>query len=230
MSEGILSVFVDESGKMQHPDPMSRYYVVGMVFHRQNEPIDEAISSLDASIKSIGFDPERFVFHAGPIVRAEKNFSMMSRNFRGRIFLRMMGFAMRVPFKYHCFCVDKKYIDSVDQIVESLKREVLDFIREHNAELANLESLKLYYDCGQAPITNLLHETFKDAPCRVEFVQGVRPERYKLFQLADLICTIYLVERKLQDGEPMSNSEYAFFGGRRPFKHNVLRYLKPKEI
>lgn len=64
----------------------------------------------------------------------------------------------------------------------------------------------------------------------MEFVQGVRPERYKLFQLADLICTIYLVERKLQDGEPMSNSEYAFFGGRRPFKHNVLRYLKPKEI
>lgn len=230
MAENILSVFVDESGKLQYPDTASRYYVVGMVLHNQDDSIEAAIKALNDSIVPLGFDPERFVFHAGPLVRAEKNFSMMSRNFRGRIFQRMMGFAMRVPFKYHCFCVDKKVIDSVDQIVETLKREVVEFIREHCGELARLTRVKLYYDCGQAPITNLLHEVFDNAPCHVEFAQGVKPERYKLFQLADMLCTVYLVERKLKDGEPMSNSEYSFFGGHRSFKHNILRYLKPKEI
>ena len=141
-----------------------------------------------------------------------------------------MGFAMRIPFRYHCFCVDKKFIDSVDQIVELLRRDVLAFIRDQHDELSRLDQLKLYYDCGQSPITNLLHEAFVDASCRVEFVQGVKPERYKLFQVADMLCTVHLVERKLKDGEPMSNSEYTFFGGPRAFKHNVLRYLKPKEI
>ena len=230
MDDTILSVFVDESGKFQHPDSTSRYYVVGMVFHRQSDSIAEAVKALDATNASLGFDPERFAFHAGPLVRAEKNFSMMSRNFRGKIFQRMMGFAMRIPFRYHCFCVDKKFIDSVDQIVELLRRDVLTFIRDQHDELSRLDQLKLYYDCGQSPITNLLHEAFVDASCRVEFVQGVKPERYKLFQVADMLCTVHLVERKLKDGEPMSNSEYTFFGGPRAFKHNVLRYLKPKEI
>ena len=86
MDDTILSVFVDESGKFQHPDSTSRYYVVGMVFHRQSDSIAEAVKALDATNASLGFDPERFAFHAGPLVRAEKNFSMMSRNFRGKIF------------------------------------------------------------------------------------------------------------------------------------------------
>lgn len=31
--ERTLSVFVDESGRFLHPDAISRFYIVGMVFH-----------------------------------------------------------------------------------------------------------------------------------------------------------------------------------------------------
>lgn len=34
-----LSVFVDESGRFQHPDPDSRFYIIGMVFHDQSDDI-----------------------------------------------------------------------------------------------------------------------------------------------------------------------------------------------
>ena len=53
---------------------------------------------------------------------------------------------------------------------------------------------------------------------------------YRLFQLADLICTLHLVELKLSVGTPLSRSEQQFFGGPRMFRHNILRYIKSKEI
>ena len=63
-----------------------------------------------------------------------------------------------------------------------------------------------------------------------EFAQVVTPDRYKLFQLADMIATLKLVETKLAHGNPMTESEYKFSGGPRNFKRNYLRFIKAKEI
>lgn len=231
MKGKILSVFVDESGKLQYPDTHSRFYVIGMVFHDQSRSIADASRLMDEGIRQLGFDPERFVFHAGPLIRAEKNFSMMSRSYRGKIFRRMMTFAREAPYRYHCFCVDKKYIDTADQIIGNLRADILAYLNTHRNRLSDLEKVKVYYDCGQSPLTNLLHETFEEnITCSVEFAQGVRPEKYKLFQLADLLCTLFLIQSKLDADELMSKSEYSFFGGQRAFKRNVMRYIKPKEI
>jgi hypothetical protein len=90
---------------------------------------------------------------------------------------------------------------------------------------------KKNYDCGQTPVTNLLHATFKaKAGQGIEFAQAVLPEKYKLFQLADMICTLRLVELKLDNGDGMTQSEYKFFGGPRKFRRNFLKFIKAKEI
>ena len=44
------------------------------------------------------------------------------------------------------------------------------------------------------------------------------------------VCTLKLLETKLDLNLPLSNSEIRFFGGPRMFKRNVLKYLKRKEI
>jgi len=143
----------------------------------------------------------------------------------------MMTFARKVDFRYHCLDVDKSYITSILQIATKLKKELVEFLSAHKDEFEGLSRVKVYYDCGQAPITNLLHQTFSsELPCPVEFAQGVRPDNYKLFQLADLICTLRLIELKVLHGEPMTLSEFKFFGSPRDFKRNVLRKIKAKEI
>ncbi len=77
----------------------------------------------------------------------------------------------------------------------------------------------------------MLLATFKArSGLAIEFAQAVRPERYKLFQVADMIATLKLVELKIEHGEPMTESEYKFFGGPRNFKRNYLRFVKAKEI
>ena len=45
-----------------------------------------------------------------------------------------------------------------------------------------------------------------------------------------MIATLKLVETKLAHGNPMTESEYKFFGGPRNFKRNYLRFIKSKEI
>ena len=66
--------------------------------------------------------------------------------------------------------------------------------------------------------------------CHVEFAQGVRPVKYRLFQLANLVCTLNLIALKLDSGIKMSQSEAKFFGGPKAFRHNFLRRIKVKEI
>ncbi len=103
-------------------------------------------------------------------------------------------------------------------------------MREISGE-PDIGRIKVYYDCGQAALTNVIHAAMAgcfDGGC--DFVQGVRPSRYRLFQVADLVCTISLIEHRLDEGFRMTKSEYAFFGGPRNFRRNVLKPLKRKQM
>jgi len=229
MEAKTLSIFVDESGNFHFPDTKSRFYIVGMVFHDQSVDITQEIARLERSDSEIGL--QGHCFHAGPLIRREKSYSILSRQLRGRIFSRMMAFARRVDYRYHCLSVDKKFIDTSSQILEKLKSELKTFIAEHGDYISSLGHVKIYYDCGQSPVTIMLHEIFEAGiGRRVEFANAVRPSRYRLFQLADLICTLHLIELKLRAGIKLSHSENQFFGGPRMFIHNTLRYIKAKEI
>lgn len=230
MNNNVLSIFVDESGCFQYPDKDSRFYILGMIFHDQSIDISKLITDYEQSLESIGIDKETFIFHAGPLIRREKGYEYFSRHMRGKIYARMLSFARKMNFRYHCLSVDKKYISSTLQIVSRLGTQLNDFIIGHKDMLSRLGKVKVYYDCGQAPITNLLHKYFSDIGCPVDFAQGVLPRNYKLFQLADLICTLTLVKLKLENGEKLSESEHRFFGGARAFKHNELKFLNNKRL
>ena len=231
MTERTLSIFVDESGIFQYPDANSRFYILSLVLHDQSHDISRPLSDLSRSVADLGFDPEDFVFHAGPIIRKEDGYALLSRHWRNRVFDRMMTFARSVDFRYWCICVDKRFVTSGKQIVERLRNELRDFVGIQISGMNGFDKIKVYYDCGQSTVTNLLHEAFSEpALPSVEFAQNVRPKRYALFQLADLVCTLHLIEQKLVHGEKMTLSEERFFGGERAFKRNILRKIKRKEI
>ena len=64
-----LSIFVDESGRFQHPDADSRFYILGMVFHDQSHDISCIVADLERSELELGL--EGHCFHAGPLIRAD---------------------------------------------------------------------------------------------------------------------------------------------------------------
>ena len=84
----------------------------------------------------------------------------------------------------------------------------------------------LYYDGGQKEISRTLELFFSAALAHIEF-KMVRPKDYALFQVADLACTIELVEaRRAKFG--LTKSENAFFGGAQRFKKNYLKTMRQK--
>ena len=72
-------------------------------------------------------------------------------------------------------------------------------------------------------LTRLLISVFSTLYAHVEF-RKVRPADYKLFQVADLICTTELLEEKAV----LSRSELDFFGNKRDFRKNYLKPIRKK--
>ena len=229
IEEPTLSVFVDESGRFQHPDKESPYYIISLVMHDQRVQIDGLIAELDRHFAEMRLS--NVCFHAGPIIRQQNAFAIMDWTFRVKIFRRMLAFANKLDFQYHCLVVEKRFVDSREQILSRLQHDMGEFFDRLVETHPEIRRFKIYYDCGQTPVTNMLRSTFKErSGLDIEFAQAVRPERYKLFQIADMIATLKLVELKIDHGDPMTESEYKFFGGPRKFHRNFLKFIKAKEI
>lgn len=229
MNDNTLSVFVDESGILNESDASSRYYIIAFVLHDQSIDISQSISAFDRNLASLGI--VNLCFHAAPIIRGNGMFQILSSELRRKIFYRMMGFVRMVDFKYHCLCIDKRYCDAEERAKEKLERQIHEFMFSLRPLAANVQRVKVYYDCGQTYITNLLHKGFSELHMStVEFAQSVKPLQYKLFQVADLICTLRLLELKLETEGRLSQSEYRFFGGIKSFKRDILRRIKQKEL
>ncbi len=153
----------------------------------------------------------------------------MPRELRIRIFRRMMLFIQKANFKYKCFKLFKPYNSGDGAIHDTLLQDIVDFLISRRSDFNTCEKLKVYYDNGQAQVTALLREAFTIYSSKVEFSADVHPSRYRLFQAADVICTLELVKAKLMDNGLISESEERFFGGIKNLKKNYLNPLSRKE-
>ena len=81
----------------------------------------------------------------------------------------------------------------------------------------------VYYDNGQAPVTELIGTVFGSVFFDVDF-RKVVPSDYRLFQSADLICTLELAAIKADEGR-LSRSEEIFFESRRKLRKNWIAQL-----
>ena len=215
-----LSVFVDESGSFDSQTIPSRFYVVSLVFHDQLISIAQRIAVLEETLARLGLPS--LCFHAGPIIRREDEFRELEIGVRRKIFNAMTAFARTAPVSCKSFCVDKKYFSSPEAIRKSLVAQIRDYVVTHGDEFSKYECVKIYYDNGQAQVKGILTEVFKTLSA--EFPVNVTPERYRLFQVADLICTFRLLRAKREAGLPLSKSEeYFFFSARALYKN----YLHP---
>lgn len=221
-SSTTLSIFVDESGNLPIVGNTSRFYIVSLVAHNQQEQIDKNIRELNYALSRMGLP--NLCFHAGPLIRREDGYEYMGWEMRNRIFSAMMAFARKTPFRYRSICVDKKFVTSEEQIIAQLRSGIVGFLGAAKATIGMDSRIKVYYDCGQATITNLIHETMTASfGSEWDFAQDVRPIKYKLFQIADLVSFISLIGQKQQSGIGLTKSEEKFFGGARNFRRNVLK-------
>ena len=227
MSETDISVFVDESGTFDSDDVSSRYYLICLVLHDQREAISGHVAALEDAFAAIGMDRTHCV-HAGPIIRRELEYAGMSRDDRRRIMARMMAFVRRAPFTYRCFALDKKFVTGDAAIHDFMLQHIMHFLIGQVESLNAYDRIKVYYDNGQRQIKDLLREAFSIFSSRTVFVNDVRPADYRLFQVADVLCTLELIRRRLKDGGRLTRSEYEFFNGFQNLNRNYFKVIDRK--
>lgn len=220
-----LSIFIDESGDFGEYDYHSPYYIIAMVFHNQSTDISSPLAKLEQDLTNRGF-PHHCV-HTGPIIRRENEYTYVSIDERRRIFNSMITFIKHIDMKYHCVHIEKKHVEDSVQAVAMLSKQISFFIKEHYTDFLDFDSVKIYYDNGQVEITKLLASVFTILLPSVE-MRKVIPSDYRLFQVADLLCSLELVKLKIE-ASAVSASEMEFFGSLRDLKKNYLKPLALKE-
>lgn len=220
-----LSIFIDESGDFGPYETHAPYYIIAMVCHDQSEDISSAIKRLDQELAYLNL--EKTCIHTGPIIRREEIYQNMTQKERRTIFNKMIAFARQIDFRYKCFSIEKKHIESVVEATSKLSKQISAFVRDHYEEFLSYDVVKVYYDNGQVEVTKILSSVFGVLLPGAEF-RRVMPKDYKLFQVADLLCSMELVRIKLANKQ-FSKSEQEFFGRVKDLKKNYLQRLKQKE-
>ena len=229
-----LSIFIDESGDFGEYD-----YIVDAIFgiglsrkiegryaqiiQAVNNARDKGTSKVVAVDIASGISADN-----GPIIRKEEEYSEMDYIERRKIFNKMVTFMRQSGVKYKAFHIEKKHIEDIVEATGKLSKQISVFIREHYDFLLSFDLVKIYYDNGQVELNKILSTLFNAFLPRVEF-RKVKPSDYRLFQVADMICTFELLKLKIQN-HSFSKSEQIFFGSVNDLKRNYLKIVKRQDI
>ena len=213
------SIFLDESGDF---GSNSKYYLVTLVFHNQDNPIDEALTKLNAELGYLNFPTGRAI-HTGPIIRRENEYMNMGVPDRKRIFTKLYAFTRNAGVTYKTFSYKKSEFSDRMKLKARLARDLSLFIDENMEYFTSFEKVIAYYDNGQSIITETINAVFAAKFFEVDF-RRVLPHEYRLFQSADLLCTLELIRMK-DDASELSASEIGFFGSAGKLRKDYLKQL-----
>lgn len=221
-----LSIFIDESGDFGKLNPRSPYYIVTMVFHEQNSDITACLESLEQELGYLGYP--HHCLHAGPIVRMESEFKAEDIVIRRKLLMKLMGFIRKVKIKHKSFYIDRRKTDNITDATAKLYKQIGTWVKNNYDHLLDYDIVKIYYDNGQVELSRILASVFNVLLPAVE-TKKVIPSEYRLFQVADFICTMKLTELKVET-HCLSKQEQRFFGGASGVEKNYLKDLKKYEL
>lgn len=221
-----LSVFIDESGDFGEYSFHAPFYIVTMVFHDQKTDIENELRSFETELKYLGL--VNHCIHTGPIIRMEEDYKNMYASDRRRILNKMVAFIRKLDIKYHCFFIEKKQVGDVVEATGRLSKEISAYIRDNYQFFLAYDIVKIYYDNGQVELSKALSLVLNALLPNVEF-RRVIPSEYRLFQVADAICTFELLSLK-KDRKLLTKAEVKFFGSEAALNKDYLKHITKKEI
>ena len=220
-----LGIFIDESGDV---GSNSEFYLITMVFHDQASSIEEQERRLRHELDLMGLHSGGAV-HSGPIVRKEDEWKNVDLEKRRKVFFKMFSFVRLCPISYTTLSVRKKECRDRFALRGRLANELGAFLRDNLAFFQGFESVIVYYDNGQALVTDLINTVLCAYLTNVD-VRKITPSEYRLSQAADMLCTLELMREKSENGVGMSKSELIFFESMRRLSKVFLKTLKKLEF
>ena len=221
-----LSVFIDESGDFGEIVEKPAYYLVTLLFHNQGDDIILNVKKLEASVKNSGFDFE--YIHTGPVIRREGVFAGLSIDERRKLLFKMLNFIISSPIVYEIVIVNRKETHDKISLSGRLGREISRVINKHNEFFKSFDKIIVYYDNGQIELGAILNTVFSIHFTNVEF-RKAEPQKYRLLQAADFICSMELLKIKNSE-KRLSKSEKNFFYRPQELKKHFFKTIDKKKL
>ena len=223
---GNLSIFVDESGDFGKYEKHSPYYIVTLVFHDQNIDISRQLSILDEALKQKGY--EKVAIHTEPLIRREEIYQNISPNERRELFTKLYYFALNSDIRYKTFLFEKIHFEDDLQLEARMTKDMTFFFRRHQEYFNRFDKLIIYYDNGQKQVTRVLNRVLATEISEYE-MRKVSPVNYRLFQAADLLCTLTLLQKRY-DLNRLTRSDLLLFHSRSDLRKDFLKRIQKKEF
>ena len=221
-----LSIFIDESGDFGSYEHRSPYYIVSLVFHDQAIDIMPNLLQMQQRMEQLNI-PNHTV-HSGPLIRREMDYKDYDIVERKRVFDRLFYFIYKLDISYHTLIVEKKQILGENDLTTKITKQLESFLFENIQMLTQYDRIVVYYDHGQKELTTILLSVFNTVLQNVEF-KKVSPADYKLFQVADMLCTLELLALK-REHKALSKSELKFFKSAKDLYKSYIRAIRKKRI
>ena len=217
----VLSIFVDESGNVGfNSEGASEFYIVSLVFHNQSFDISEQLNK----IKN---DP---VFHVAPIINGKDEYANLNPRERQKLLNKILIFTSITPINQKTFVYNKNdFNEDRYKLLHKMSNDLNAFLLSNQEFFLSFDETIVYYDGGQQIVSNALAFAFGSVGFNVTFKERVKPENYRLFQVADFISTLMLISSKLNKHKKLSRNEAAFLD-QRHLKNLYLRTIKKKEL
>ena len=221
-----LSIFVDESGDFGINSKASQYYIISMVFHKQNNKIEQELISLDTNLMQINLNNIRPI-HTEHLISRRDEYSDLTPQQRRKILQKLYFFTIKCNIRYKQFYFLKKDIKNTFDLKLKIIKEITFFFKEHYKEFSSYSKLILYYDNGQKELSNILNSVlaavFQGHETRLAYQKD-----YRLSQVADMLCTFRILEERAKTNT-FTHSEMLIFGSRRELLKNYIKPLKKLE-
>ena len=221
-----LSVFIDESGDFGEITERPSYYLVTLLFHDQMDSIISQVKKLEESTINSGFDFE--YIHTGPVIRREDVFSNLSIDERRKLLYKMLNFILCSPISYEVAIVNRKEAPDKISLSGKLGREISNVILKNKNFFGRFDKIIVYYDNGQIELGSILNTVFSIHFSNVEF-RKAEPQKYRLLQAADFICSMELLKIKKNENR-LSKSEKQFFYKPQELKKTFFKAIEKKHL
>lgn len=220
-----LSIFVDESGDAGET---STYYLITIVLHDQSEDIGQILAPYEADLRVRQIDD--IPMHLGPLLNGNDDYKGLGVSTRKALLNGFRVMAGKLPFQYMTFAYRKSEFAGYESLFNSMKRDLILSIFDNIDFFQKFGKIKVYYDNRQSVVTNALHDAVEYALAREAVIYcDAKPADYRLFQLADYICTLELTALKYQ-AHADTATDRLFFGQWGSFKKNYLRKLRKHRL
>ena len=166
--------------------------------------------------------------HTEPLIRREEIYENVDPNERRSLFTKLYYFVLNCDIQYKSFIYEKIHFEDDMKLEARMARDFSFFLRNHLDFFLSFDKVIVYYDNGQRPISKMLNAVMATELNDYE-MRKVRPVDYRLFQAADLICTLTLLQQRY-NANRLTRSDMLLFHSRSDLRKDFLKRIKDKDF